>query len=87
MFKTIEAKFQNIILFSRLHFPQTETCLKLRTFLHIITFGIIASCYSPSHNILERYNILAQIRLTTSKKKLDILYSKLGIGVAGRLKT
>ena len=27
---------------------------------------------NPSHNILELYNILVQIRFTTSKRKLDI---------------
>ena len=43
------------------------------------------------HNILELQNILAQIRFTKSKRKLDIQYSKLRIrvvqGVAKRLKT
>ena len=34
--------------------------------------------YNPGHNILELYNILEQIRFTTSKRKLDIQYSKLG---------
>ena len=28
--------------------------------------------YNPGHNILGLYNILVQIRLTTSKTKLDI---------------
>ena len=28
--------------------------------------------YNPGHNILELYNVLVQIRFTTSKKKLDI---------------
>ena len=41
--------------------------------------------YNPGHNILELYNILVQIRFTTSKGKLDIWYSKLGIGVASRV--
>ena len=43
------------------------------------------------HNILELYNILVQSRFTTSKRKFDIQYSKLGIRVASivvkRLKT
>ena len=43
------------------------------------------------HNILKLYNILTQVRITTSKKKFDIKYSKLGGGVsssvAERLKT
>ena len=33
--------------------------------------------YNPGHNILELYNILVEIRFTTSKTKLDIQYSKL----------
>ena len=36
------------------------------------------------YNILEFYNVLVQIRLTTSKTKRDIEYSKLGIRVASR---
>ena len=28
--------------------------------------------YNSGHNILELYNILVQIRFTTSKRKLDI---------------
>ena len=28
--------------------------------------------YNPSHNILELYNVLVQIRFSTSKTKLDI---------------
>ena len=28
--------------------------------------------YNPGHNIMELYNILVQIRFTTSKRKLDI---------------
>ena len=43
--------------------------------------------YNPGHNILELYSILVQVRFTTSKTKLDIYYSKLGIRVAERLKT
>ena len=38
--------------------------------------------YNLGHNILELYNVLVQIRLTTSKTKRDIKYSKLGIRVA-----
>ena len=40
--------------------------------------------YNPGHNILELYNILALIRYTTSKRKLDIQHSKLGVRVASR---
>ena len=47
--------------------------------------------YNLGHNILELYNVLVQIQLTTSKTKRDIYYSKLDIrvasGVAERLKT
>ena len=28
--------------------------------------------YNPGHNILKLYDILAQVRFTTSKMKLDI---------------
>ena len=28
--------------------------------------------YNPGHNILELYNVLVQIRFTTSKRKLGI---------------
>ena len=37
------------------------------------------------HNILDLYNILVQIRFTTSKMKFDIQVSKLGIRVAPRV--
>ena len=40
---------------------------------------------NPGHNILELYSILVQIRFPTSKRKLDIQYSKLGIRVASRI--
>ena len=33
--------------------------------------------YNLVHNILELYNVLIQARLTTSKTKRDIKYSKL----------
>ena len=43
------------------------------------------------HKILEIYNVLVQIRLTASKTKRDIQYSKIGIHVISsfgeRLKT
>ena len=45
---------------------------------------------NPRNNILEFYNNLVQIQFTTSKRKLDIWYCKLGIQdasqVAERLK-
>ena len=44
-------------------------------------------CYNPGHNILEFYNILVQVRFTTSTTKLEFQYSKLGIRVADRFKT
>ena len=44
--------------------------------------GQCLASYNPGCNILELYNILVQIRFTTSERKLDIQYSKLGIGVA-----
>ena len=33
--------------------------------------------YNLGHNILELYNVLVQIRLTTSKKKRDIYFGTL----------
>ena len=33
---------------------------------------MVTTTYNPGHNILELYNILVQIRFTTSKTKLDI---------------
>ena len=41
--------------------------------------------YNLGHIILELYNVLIQIRLTTSKTKRDIWYSKLGIRVVSRV--
>ena len=41
--------------------------------------------YSTGHNILEFYSVLVQVRLTASKKKLDIWYSKLGKRVSSRV--
>ena len=41
--------------------------------------------YNLDHNILELYNALVQIRLTTSKAKRDIYYSKLSRTVASRV--
>ena len=41
--------------------------------------------YNLGHNILELYNVLIQTRLTTSKTKRDIYYSKLGTRVASRV--
>ena len=43
------------------------------------------SNYNLGHNILELYNVLVQIRLTTSKTKRDIYYVKLDILVASRV--
>ena len=41
--------------------------------------------YNLGHNILGLYNALVHIRLTTSKTKRDIQYSKLGIQVVSRV--
>ena len=38
--------------------------------------------YNLGHNILELYNVLVKIQLTTSKMKPDIQYCKFGIRVA-----
>ena len=41
--------------------------------------------FNLGHNILEFYHVLIQTRLTTSKTKRDVYYSKLRIGVAERV--
>ena len=46
---------------------------------------VTGNTYNPGYNILQLYNILVQIRLTTTKRKLDIQYSKLGIRVASQV--
>ena len=40
--------------------------------------------YNLGHNILKRYNVLVQIRLTTSKTERGIHYRKFGIRVVSR---
>ena len=45
----------------------------------------LKAIYNPGHNTLKLYNILVQIRFTTSNMKLDIYYSKLGIRVSSRV--
>ena len=52
----------------------------IQKFLLKLKFG----AYNLVHNILEHYNVLVEIRLTTSKTKRDIQYSKLGIGIVLR---
>ena len=50
-----------------------------------IAMNLYFNNYNPGHNIFELYNVLVQVRLATSKPKLDILYKKLGIRVALRV--
>ena len=47
-----------------------------------IELCIFELVYNLGHKILELYNVLVQIRLTTEKMKHDIYYSKLVILVA-----
>ena len=45
------------------------------TFLSFLLFVFAMSylmIYNPSHNILELYNVLVQVRVATGKTKLDI---------------
>ena len=35
--------------------------------------------YNLGYNILELYNVLVQIRLTTTKTKRDVMSSKIGL--------
>ena len=41
--------------------------------------------YTPHYNIFELYNVLVQVRFTTSKTKLEIQYDKLDIRVVSRV--
>ena len=45
----------------------------------------VVRSFNPGHNIWELHNISVQLRFTTSKTKLYIQYSKLGIQVASRV--
>ena len=47
-----------------------------------IIFRSVESEKKPVHNILEPYNVLLQIQITTSRLDLDIWYNKLYIWVA-----
>ena len=49
---------------------------------YIVDYKYVFTCYDPGYNILEIYNILVQVRVTTNKTKRDIQYSKIGIRVA-----
>ena len=49
-------------------------------------FGKTTITNNLYHNILELYNVLVRIRLTTSKTKRDMYYIKLGIQVASRIR-
>ena len=51
----------------------------------LIRQGLNKISYNARHNILELRNILVQIRFTTSKTKVDVQYSKLGIQVTSRV--
>ena len=46
---------------------------------------VLFPTYNLGNNILKLYNALIQTRLTTSKTKRDIQFSKLGIRVASRV--
>ena len=51
-------------------FIENETVLLCVT-MRVRTTVFAATNYNLGHNILELYNVLAQIRLTTSKAKRD----------------
>ena len=59
-------------------FIENETVLLCVT-MRVRATVFAATNYNLGHNILELYNVLAQIRLITSKTKRDIEYSELGI--------
>ena len=62
-FWALFAQFRKNTISKKLH-PATFEVLWFSNFMLII--------YNPGHNILELFNILVQIRFTTSKRKLDI---------------
>ena len=62
--------------------PVTFKCAEEHNFQ---VLPIKAYWAGPGNYILENYNILVETRFTTSKTKLDILYSKLGTRVASRV--
>lgn len=41
--------------------------------------------HNPGYNILELSNVLVQVRVTTSKARLDIYYNKVDVQVASRV--
>ena len=45
---------------------------ELSIYVYLIFVLVAIQIYNLSHNILELYNVLIQIRLTTSKMKRDI---------------
>ena len=58
------------------------------TFSKILSYylqSLNGTSYNLGHNILELYNVLVQIQLTTSKAKRDISYTKLGNRVTSRV--
>ena len=64
------------------------TMLKLKCITNLLktnTKKDSSKTRNPGHNILVLYNSLVEIQFNTSKTKLDILYSKLGIRVASRV--
>ena len=68
------------------------TFLIVLTILGLVLILVLGSyTCNAGHNILELYNGLIQVRVNTSKTKLNIQYNKLGIRVASlvaeRLKT
>ena len=52
---------------------------------YVMLVFLLLSSYNLGHNILKLYDVLVQTQLTTSKTKLDMYYSKLGIRVASRV--
>lgn len=48
-------------------------------------FGVLEEEYNPGHNFLEFCNILLWLRFARIKAKLDIKYSKFGVGVTARV--
>ena len=65
-------------------FPNTSEIVA-RNIHSLYLKNIYEQHYNIRHNILELYNVLIQTRLTASKTKHDIQYSKLGIQVASRV--
>ena len=59
-----------LIAFLSVNFKENFKKLPIRNLEQVISWTY--QTYNPGHNILELYNVLVQVRVATSKTKLDI---------------